>query len=140
MKWYLKGPDPSVSGLYIHIYAYTHTNIYIYTHTHMCVYIYVYMCVFIYIFVCVSSFCVPPCFLIPGELHLRLAAGERSRGALAAGAEVWDLEAEAGEEVMSASGARASSVPFMLRWQRAPESARKWRNGGGGHRMPRKQL
>lgn len=29
-----------------------------------------------------------------------------------------DLEAEAGEEVMSASGARASSVPFMLRWQR----------------------
>lgn len=63
MKWYLKNPNPSV----------TVTNWFgktLFSHIHVCIYIYLYMLPF-------SVY--PPYFLIPEELHLKLAAGERQQ-------------------------------------------------------------
>lgn len=45
---------------------------------------YIYVCIYerewVYIYICIGFSVYPPCFLIPGELHLKLAAGEAAVG------------------------------------------------------------
>lgn len=64
MKWYLKNPNPGV----------TVTNWFGKTPllTYTCVYIYIYLYM-------LPLSLYPPYFLIPEELHLKLAAGERQQ-------------------------------------------------------------